>query len=523
MDLPQLLEPFLTRRASSFLLVSLLAFAGTPVRANSCHYQQALLVDSGSVELRRIIKDQSRGERLELFQSLRALALKEIHLDRGLTRRAQRSLALLRAVSARTVQRVAQVKEGKTSEVGIVGGGIHATIVASTLTWGEGIKRSLSSLIFEAGKVVSAVFGPAGDGFRINTPEGDVSWNTMPNAVVQTADLVKGTERQFILAGMLGEVATDALAHTDAEVAFEQRVKRVQTRADGLVEMETEAGLVTRHDDVVIATGFGQPNVPVTEPESVAFVRAHYARQEASPDKLEQVVAVDHFYKYAAAGGKLPPPPKGRKRRVIVVGGGDGGRIAIEVVQKLARGEEIEVVWLSPELKSRAAFDAATQPRYRDIGDYVKFPEGETKPGANTTLMYAKTQMMGAANDGLVAVAAKSADGQVHALEGDLIVSCTGYESQVAALFAGQGEMQLVDVMGRTSQFQEDVPIAKQVVLDGKRQRVYLVGPAAGGLITVEVNGKKIQPPIIYRLGLATEETARRLANGELPGVDAPL
>lgn len=424
----------------------------------------------------------------------------------------KRSRALVRMLD-----RAPGDKELRTFDTVIVGGGPQSAAAASNL---DGTRTLVINDREDMG-----VFSRFGDMFYINSGEfpGKRSPNKLPGARVQVEDLAN---RSYPSGRVIGNTTEVNLAMSDADFLLGETVSSVTKAPSGSPAkwaIQTSKGRTFYADNVITATGLGARKFPVNDSATLALVEKEY--QSGQP----RIRFIDDFMgdnqKIAHTGEN--PINNYSGKRVAFIGKGDGGAIGAESV--LGHGppagyayqaEKIEakslpkvVHWFGQDAKSGAQYKKQTWERYWDLADEID--SGKINPIPN------KVQRIVEIKEGKDKGAFQVfyGPGEKDFEIADEVVFAAGYDNttapKVLSGVTADGKtdslkLEMVRGLPDSNQFKDEVNVAKQVMIDGKPQSLYVAGPATGGLNTpLEAGG--INSPRIEVMGTRTAELARQI------------
>lgn len=421
---------------------------------------------------------EAAGRRATLARALRAPAFRGVETRDGARQTLTDSLNEELTRAARRAAKVLRRHPGTPSvDVVLVGGGIHAGIVAAAVSRQA---PGLKVVTIESGPRLGRVFSQSGPLFRINSPElGSMSANILPGAPLQLADL---TSARFANADTLGSVVVMNHYASGAVPLLKEKVVEVRPSAGGAV-VRTSSGLELKARAVVLATGLGQPNLPCGDPATQQLVHG----EAWKPVGLEQAPSLEFFdaaLRRAAAvvraGGDPLAPYRGKS--LAVVGAGDAGNVWVELLAGAAPrsaygtgevGVDGPIHWVRQQATDHASFVARTKKRYHKPFEAL-WAAGRFQPHPER-----------------LGTVARAGDRYRVRLEGggslvvDHVLFCTGYRSIVP---------QLVQPFGVGSEFQPyrgpaegigpSTALAKRLQTSRGPAPVWVIGAGAAPLAT---------------------------------------
>lgn len=250
-------------------------------------------------------------------------------------------------------------------DVVLVGAGLHAAVFLHTL------RRSspgLKALIVEQSNTICSTFSRLGDSLILNSPtfpRVGIDSNILPGHFVQTGDFDELADRPFPTAKHLYELATMALFHADADIAFDFRVDEVR-KAGGHYSVSAR-GTTVDSRSIVISNGMGTPR-------SSAFRRDQSSSKVLHGDDFIRACREDRRFLQAL-----------KDKTIAVVGSGDTANCAMEYLLPLTyppyhhsarRNPSFApafVYWIGQGARNVQDYYFANKQRYCHSGGVVEF------------------------------------------------------------------------------------------------------------------------------------------------------
>lgn len=261
---------------------------------------------------------------------------------------------------------VAQIREANEKHAPFVvdvvgiGAGANNSQVFSAL---KQTNSTLKALVLEA-DTTTGVFDKMGSGFRINTKETpNQSLNFFSVCPLQAKDLNKDNEH-FVHAQVIGNLVKMCFFYSQVPIAFSQAVATIEKthgelNAIARYRITTQTGLLIYANQVVVATGLGQPRISVDDEATRQLIkneekRSSDAFNQGNTSYVPGIESVDSYLRRASAKLKKGEDPavESQGSNVAVVGAGDGGNIAIEaltgIYEKLnpKKRQGANIVWI---------------------------------------------------------------------------------------------------------------------------------------------------------------------------------
>jgi hypothetical protein len=366
--------------------------------------------------------------------------------------------------------------EAKQFDVVIVGGGIHGSVVASSLP------AHLKVLVVEEHPQVLGYFRSFGRSFRINSPElPQGSANYLPNGRVQLRDL--SPNRRFAEAEDLGNAAGLNLYASAAEVLTGTRVTKIHAEGAGPARLELAGVGEIESQAVVVATGLGSPKIAIKNPEAATLLRLGSEAADGFPVReapavmiFDQAMARAHQAKRAGIGFQTLY----QGDEVAVVGGGDSANVIVEALTG-GPGGPAKIHWYRQKAANAAEFREANAERYHEsvsglfdrpdlLAPVPEYVEGVRQVTVNGKVRFEVTHLL--------------PNGETETRLVDKILLATGYESGVADLLGAAGELR--QVRGPASGIGSNTVLGQQFVGEDGPLAVFVAGPAAGAMATAE-------------------------------------
>lgn len=363
-------------------------------------------------------------------------------------------------------------------------------------------------------------FAKMGDTFKVNSPP---EANNFPTGMVQHEDMARG---QDYTAGRVIGNATDVnMALSDADFYIGDRAVAYRIAPEGSPHkyiVETKNGQKFYTDNIVDISGMGEKTFPIKDAATQDLIKKEYE------SGMSRIRFVDDFLtdsqKIARTG--VNPIESTAGKRVVVIGGGDGGAISTEYVfghgppagyafktDNLDALHPKVVYWFGQKAKNSTDYKNASWKRYWDLAR--DFDSKELKPvDARATRI---EKITSGPDKGAFKVF--YGPGPNDYKVADEVIFAAGYDreavsSRVAHLAGGNHDgVQTQMIRGNPEgKFPADVNVAKQIVVNGEPQSVYVAGPATGGLDTVgEAGGEN--SPRIQTLGPRTSQLMQNIRN----------
>ncbi|MBO9665500.1 MAG: hypothetical protein J7501_01635 [Bdellovibrio sp.] len=366
---------------------------------------------------------------------------------------------------------------GKTLELDVLCVGAGPQCAAASLVLG---KVGVRALVLEKTEYVAKTF--AEKDFYINSVEGKyVSMHDFPGGVGSLANL---TSSLYAHSSQLATHIQSQQYASGVPVLLNTRalsVERIQVSGHTELLITTDQGITIRAKNLLLGTGLGEIGTKVKDVEyQKAF--AEYHAESAETPGLKPIMSVDSFL-VAVKSARLQKQGVRLPRDIILIGNGDGSRIAIEAFsdKNVTIPVGFKTHWIGNTFKTAAEYTESQGSWDRYLPKII--PQYDAGRITGLAGHVDKVEFL---PDSRYRVTAKdSKTGQVGAVEGDMIIDCTGYTNKNNELLANLLiSPEMIDVLGPLHELRlSSTVLARQYrEAGGSEVPVYAIGSSAGAL-----------------------------------------